>query len=84
MTLFHLHHDDVHHLARDERHSFRQALTWIGSAFRTLHQSITTAKLRRLQSELMYQQDYSEMLPPEQDASKYPQRPLLLGDKWDF
>lgn len=84
MSLFHLHHDDIASVVREERLPFRQALKWIGSAFRTLHQAITTAKLRHLQSELMFRQDYSDMLPPERDLTKYPQRPLVLGDKWDF
>jgi hypothetical protein len=84
MTLFHLHHDDVDSFAREERLSFRQVLKWIGSAFRALHAAIVSAKLRRLHSELMFRHDYSELLPPEQDATKFPQRPLVLGDKWDF
>jgi hypothetical protein len=91
MTLLHLHHDDVRGLAREERLPFRQALAWIGNAFKTLHQAIMNAKLRRLQSELLYRHDYSDLLPPEQDASpseqdvkRFPQRPLVLGDKWDF
>jgi hypothetical protein len=84
MTLFHLHHDDVGSLARGERLPLKQALRWIGTALATLHRAIVSAKLRRLQSELMFRHDYSEMLPPEPDATKFPQRPMVLGDKWDF
>jgi hypothetical protein len=84
MTLLHLHHDDARGLAPEDRLPFRQALTWICAAFRALHQAIVTAKLRRLQHELMFRHDYGDMFPPEQDASKFPQRPLVLGDKWDF
>jgi len=84
MTLLHLHHDDARSLGREERLPFRHVLKWIRNAFGTLHQAILTAKLRRLQSELMFRHDYDDLLPPEQDAGKYPQRPMVLGDKWDF
>ncbi len=84
MTLFHLHHDDVRSLGREERAPFRHVLAWIGNACSTLHQAILRAKLRRLQSELLFHRDYDDLLPPEQDAGKFPQRPLILGDKWDF
>lgn len=84
MTLLHLHHDDADSRAREERLPLRHALSWIGRAFAALHQAIVTAKLRRLQHELMFRHDYGDMFPPEQDASKLPQRPLVLGDKWDF
>ena len=84
MTLFHLHHDDVASLARKQQLSFRPVLKWIGAAFRTLHQAIVSAKLRRMHSGLLYRHDYSEMLPTEQDIKKLPQRPMILGEKWDF
>jgi hypothetical protein len=84
MTLLRLHHDDVRSFARKERLPLRQLLRWIGRAFRVLHQSIVRAKLRRLQSEMLFRRDYDEMFSPEKDASKFPQRPLILGDKWDF
>ena len=56
----------------------------IARALTTFHRAIVRAKLRRLQSEMLFRKDYSDMLPPEQDATKFPQRPLVLGDKWDF
>jgi hypothetical protein len=84
MTLIHLHHDDVQRLGREQRLPFRHVLRWIGRALRTLHQAIVRAKLRRLQSEMMFRQDYGDLFPPEQDVAKFPQRPLVLGDKWDF
>ena len=86
MTLLHLHHDDVGSLDREQRLPFRRVLKWIGAAFRTLHAAIVSAKLRRLQGELMFRHDYDDMFPPahEHDASEFPQRPLVLGDKWDF
>jgi hypothetical protein len=28
--------------------------------------------------------DDDEIPPPEQDIKKFPQRSMILGDKWDF
>jgi hypothetical protein len=84
MTLLYLRHDDAPALARDNGASIPRLFRRIGVAFRLLHRSIVRAKLRRLRSELLFRRDYSEMLPLEKDVSKFPQRPLVLGDKWDF
>ena len=84
MTLLYLHHDDVRSFARENPLSISKALRRVGAAFKILHRAIVTAKLRRLQGEWLFEQDYSEMILPEQDATKFPQRPLILGDKWDF
>ena len=84
MTLLHLDHHDVRRVAREERIPLRQVVEWIGSAFRMLHQAIIRAKLRRLHSEVLFRPDDSEMFLSEHDVSKIPQRPLILGDKWDF
>jgi len=70
----------------------RHAVSRIGAALGTLHQAIVTAKTRRLARELMFRpqayDDWSGGLDrqpdPAQDATKLPQRPLILGDKWDF
>ncbi len=84
MTLLHLHHHGVRGFAREARLPLRQVVGWIGSAFRVLHEAIIRAKLRRLRTEMLFRPDYDEMLSSERDASKFPQRPLILGDKWDF
>lgn len=47
--------------------------------FKRLHHAIVAAKLRRLRHELMLHRS----TPAEFDAARIPQRPLLLGDKWD-
>lgn len=46
----------------------------VGAAFTTIHQAILAAKLRRVQRELMLHAN---------DIRDFPQRPLILGDKWD-
>jgi hypothetical protein len=84
MTLLHLHHDDLHGLERQDASWIRKALRRARAALRGFHRAIVRARLDRLRNEFLFQKDYSDMLPPEQDATKFPQRPLILGDKWDF
>lgn len=65
-----------------------------GAAFGIVHQGIVTAKTRRLQRELLLhggardegpvQRHLHDVSGIDRDASEFAQRPLLLGDKWDF
>jgi hypothetical protein len=82
--LVRLHHDHIRCFLREERISLTGALKRLGAGFRWLHRAIVSAKLRRLQSRMMFRHDYDEMFPLERDLSKHAQRPLILGDKWDF
>ncbi len=84
MTLLYLRHDDISATARDNGASIARLFRRIFVGFRLLHRAIVRARLRRARSELLFRRDYSEMLPLEEDATKFPQRPLILGDKWDF
>jgi hypothetical protein len=84
MTLLHQHHDDLSGLARQNTFWIQKAARRVSAAFRLLHRGIVRAKLRRLHSELLFRPDYNEIFPPEKDATKWPQRPMILGDKWDF
>jgi len=86
MALLHLHHDEINSSARDRNFSISRAFERIGAVLGALHRAILDAKLRRAESDLLLRRDYSEMLSPgsELDAGKFPQRPLVLGDKWDF
>jgi len=92
MTLFHLH-DDFAAPAGEGRLALDRALAWFAAAFRTIHESIVAAKTRRLQRELMFHDDLgSESLDEivgdrplgAEEFAKLPQRPMVLGDKWDF
>ncbi|GLH79813.1 hypothetical protein SSBR45G_47220 [Bradyrhizobium sp. SSBR45G] len=51
-------------------------------AISTVHAAIAAAKLRRLRNELLLRQSSAAAIAP--DASRRPQAPLILGDKWDF
>jgi hypothetical protein len=91
MTLFYSHHDRLHGSAGAGRHPIMRTLKRVRSALRTLHRAIAAAKIRRIRNELMFHRhDYHWAQKPaaggqaEHAAVKYPQRPLVLGDKWDF
>jgi hypothetical protein len=43
-----------------------------------------SAKLRCAHRQLRCRHDYDELLESEHDLRRLPQRPLILGDKWDF
>jgi hypothetical protein len=70
-----------------------RAVRRAGAALGIVHQGIVTAKARRLQRELQFHGGARDDLLPQhtqdtsgldRDAAKFAQRPLLLGDKWDF
>jgi hypothetical protein len=55
-----------------------------GAALGLLHQAVVSAKLRCAHRQLRCRHDYDELLESEHDLRRLPQRPLILGDKWDF
>ena len=87
MTLFHLH-DDFAAPAGKSRFTLTRASAWLVAALKTIHELIMAAKTRRLQRELMFHTDLGDASPGEDlgecDVRKIPQRPMILGDKWDF
>lgn len=84
MTLLHLHRDDTTAFAGNGEALMPRIFRRLGLPFRLLHQAILRARLRRLHGEWLFRPDYGDLMPPEQDLTKLPQRPLVLGDKWDF
>jgi hypothetical protein len=68
------------------RSLIRRAARRISAALKAMHRAIVAAKLRRLQNELMLHRTTPKDngMRAEFDAAKFPQRPLMLGDKWDF
>jgi len=75
------------------RHA-RWALRRTGAALKIMHRAVIAARMRRIERELMFQNGWydrwfcrseaPQRQPSDKDAVKFPQRPLLLGDKWDF
>jgi hypothetical protein len=72
----------------------RRAMGWAGAVLGIIHRGIVTAKTRRLQRELLFhggarddgsvERRLRDVSGPDHEAAKFAQRPLLLGDKWDF
>jgi hypothetical protein len=91
MTLLYSYHDRLHGSAGITHHPIMRTLKRVRSALRTLHRAIAAAKIRRIRNELMlHGGTYRWAQRPglsgqiEMDAANHPQRPLVLGDKWDF
>lgn len=85
MTVFHTHPSGQHStrgLRSGGRRTIVRASRKIVSALKAMHRAVVAAKLRRLRNELMLHRSTAEY--EEFDATKFPQRPLILGDKWDF
>ena len=85
MTLFQTHRGEPpgsSGLSRGSRFSAARATRKISAALRMMHRAIVAAKLRRLRNELMLHR--SALDSAEFDAAQFPQRPALLGEKWDF
>jgi hypothetical protein len=72
----------------------RRAIRRIHAAFKIIGQAIVTAKTRRLEREpkldtrsgddWFLEPAAHRSRDPDSDAAKFPQRPMILGDKWDF
>jgi hypothetical protein len=75
------------------RHA-RRAIRRIGAALKIVHQAVVAAKMRRVERELMFhdgsydrwfsEPDTQQSHASGKDLANFPQRPLLLSDKWDF
>ena len=79
MSVIHVHHDGF-----TAGSVISRAFSWLGAAFKVMHRAIVAAKLERLENELVVRRGYSDDSLVRHEASRYPQRPLVLGDKWDF
>ncbi|MCP4616725.1 MAG: hypothetical protein GY844_09820 [Bradyrhizobium sp.] len=85
MTLLQTHRGDLfgsRSLRYGSRFLVARASRRISAALKTLHRAIVAAKLHRLRNELMLHRSTRARI--EFDADKFPQRPMTLGDKWDF
>jgi hypothetical protein len=89
MTMFHTHRGELfgsRGLRHGSRFSAARVRRKIAAVLKTMHRAIIAAKLRRLRNELMLRRSTFANSSPraERDVAEFPQRPLLLGDKWDF
>jgi hypothetical protein len=90
MSLFHSREDRIRDQVSEIRFTIARALSYLGTVLKIAHGAIVTAKMHRLRSELMFRPGRREGdcahegHGAESDAAKFPQRPLILDDKWDF
>jgi hypothetical protein len=84
MSVLHFCHDRRPGVASERRLTVRRALRQFRGVFRMMHQAIVSARLRRFEEEFVSHAFYGAEQSPDHDVSKFPQRPLVLGDKWDF
>jgi hypothetical protein len=76
------------------RQHIRRAIRRTGVALKIMHRAVVAAKMRRVERELMFhngcydrwfgEPDAQQSHASGKDAANVPQRPLILGDKWDF
>jgi hypothetical protein len=76
------------------RRHIRRAIGRTGAALKIMHQAVVAAKMRRVERELMFhngsydrwlgEPDAPDSHASGKDAVNFPQRPLILDDKWDF
>ena len=76
------------------RRRARRAIGHTAAALQIIHRAVVAARMRRIERELMFQNgsydrwfcepDAQQSHASGKDAVKFPQRPLILGDKWDF
>jgi hypothetical protein len=82
MTL--LRDDGLRVFARKGPSGFARAVQRLRDALSTMHRAIVTAKMQRLRNEPAFRIDGYDEPSRGEDAARYPQQPLILGDKWDF
>jgi hypothetical protein len=83
VALFHLH-DDRFRFPEGGDFAIARAFRRMRAILRLMHRAIVVAKTRRLQGELIFHRGFEFDGSAGQDAARYPQRPMILGDKWDF
>jgi hypothetical protein len=79
MTAIHVNHDDLAGGSVVAR-----AVGWLGAVATSIHQAIAAARLEQLENELVLHRRYGDDCASDRDAARYPQRPMILSDKWDF
>jgi hypothetical protein len=84
MTLYHLHSDDLPGRGGESQSVTARLLDGARAAISAIRRTIIGAKIRHRRSEPMFHAAMETEQAPPEDLLRYPQRPLILGDKWDF
>jgi hypothetical protein len=84
MTLYHLHCDGWHRAGGDRLSLIVRIVRNRRAATSALLRSIAALTVGHLERARTCQDDDGEERSPQHDLIRYPQAPLILGDKWDF
>jgi len=84
MTLYHLHGDGLHRATGDRRFAIAQIAGTLRAATSAIYRSIAALTERHRESARTCHGDDSGEPSRQHDLVRYPQAPLILGDKWDF
>ena len=84
MTFYQLQGDDLYRAGGDRRSALTRVVGNLRAAISAIDRSIAALTVRLLRRErTCHGGDGGEPLP-QHDLARYPQAPLILGDKWDF
>jgi len=84
MTLYHLHGDDLYGAGDDRRSALTRFVGNLCATISLIDRSIAALMVCLLWSERTCHGRDGGELSPQHDLTRYPQTPLILGDKWDF
>jgi len=84
MTLYHLHCDGRHRAGAGRLSAIVRIVRSRRAATSALLRNIAALTMRRLERARTCQEDDGGERSPQHDLIRYPQAPLILGDKWDF
>jgi hypothetical protein len=86
MTLYHLHllGDDPYRAGGDCRSALTRVVGSLRAAISAIDRSIAALTVRFLRKERACHGGDGGESSPQHDLVRYPQAPLILGDKWDF
>jgi hypothetical protein len=79
MTLYHLHGDELHRAGRDGRSALTRVVGKLRATIAAICRSVALTLRERTRDG-----DDGGGPSPEDIPARYPQAPLILGDKWDF
>lgn len=80
MMTVHLHGDDLH----GDRRSAMTCVGDLGAAITAIYRNIAASTMRHLERARPSHRGDGGEPSLEHDLTRYPQAPLILGDKWDF
>jgi hypothetical protein len=84
MTLYHPYCDELYRAGGDRRSALTHVFGDFRAAMTAVYRNIAASTMRHLESARpSHGEDGGEPLP-HHDLARYPQAPLILGDKWDF